>query len=90
MKDKLISDKLSDNQMLEDLQRLLDEELAEAGDEPALFVLAGALVRKRDELVVDCDSLRLLDLASGGERDHQAALGSRDRFFLSHVIVPFL
>ena len=52
MKDKLISDKLSDNQMLEDLQRLLDEELAEAGDEPALFVLAGALVRKLENIVV--------------------------------------
>lgn len=52
MKDKLISDKLSDNQMLEDLQRLLDEELAkplEERDLDAVEEITNAIVSINDE-----------------------------------------
>ena len=54
MKDKLISDKLSDNQMLEDLQRLLDEELSkplEERDLDAIKEITDAVISINDEEV---------------------------------------
>jgi len=54
LKDKLISDKLSDNQMLNDLQRLLDEELSkplEERDLDAIEEITNAVVSINDEEV---------------------------------------
>ena len=54
LKDKLISDKLSDNQMLEDLQRLLDEELSkplEERDLDAIKEITDAVISINDEKV---------------------------------------
>ncbi|MCR4794508.1 MAG: DUF4367 domain-containing protein [Ruminococcus sp.] len=54
MKDKLISDKLSDNQMLNDLQRLLDEELSkplEERDLDAIEEITNAVISINDEEV---------------------------------------
>ncbi len=54
LKDKLISDKLSDNQMLEDLQRLLDEELSkplEERDLDAIKEITDAVISINDEEV---------------------------------------
>ena len=78
-------DLLAGHGIAADASGTLDElDLAEAGEHVALLFLLGALDREIDETIVDGSSLLLVDFTGESECRHDATLGGRNDFFLSH------